>query len=144
MDARPAQPAASSGGGQRLDKWLWFARFARTRTLAAGLVTNGKVRVNKEKVIKPGATVRVGDVITASLGRSVRVVRVLAPGLRRGSATEAAKLFEDLSPPPAIDPATAGDPPLVSALPAPPQREPGSGRPTKRDRRLLDRLKNSG
>lgn len=135
MTAKPAQPPASTGGGQRLDKWLWFARFARTRTLAAGLVTSGKIRVNKEKVIKPGQTVKPGDVITAAAGRGIRVVRVLDPGLRRGPASAAAKLFEDLSPPPVTHPEAGGDPP-----PAGLQREPGSGRPTKRDRRQIDRL----
>lgn len=121
---------------QRIDKWLWFARFAKTRTLAAGLVSNGRIRINRAKVSKPSATVKPGDVITASLGRRVRVVKVIDPGKRRGPATEALRLYEDLTPAPEIpisgQRGSRSDSPFGL-------RTPGAGRPTKRDRRLIDR-----
>lgn len=125
-DEAPTEP----GGPQRLDKWLWFARVLKTRSLAAKLVTEGGVRINRERVEKPSASVRLGDVLTISVHDRVRILRVLAPGVRRGPATEAALLFEDLTPPPAPR----------DAIPAgPADRDTGSGRPTKRERRLTDR-----
>ncbi len=98
-------PQADETATQRLDKWLWFARFARTRSLAARLVEDGKVRVNREKILKPAQSVRPGDVITAAIGGRVRVVRIAAPGARRGPAEEARTLYEDLTPP--AEPANA-------------------------------------
>lgn len=129
-DDHDSTPAA--GGSQRLDKWLWFARVIKTRTLAAGLVTDGHVRVNRERIVKPSQTVRPGDVITVAVGPRVRILEVVAAGERRGSAVEAQALFRDLTPPP--EPREANSP--GDAL-----RDLGSGRPTKRDRRLTDRLK---
>ncbi len=118
--------------GQRLDKWLWFARIAKTRTLATRLVASGKLRVNREKVSKPSRVVRAGDVITAVIHGRVRILRILASGTRRGSAMEAGTLYDDLSPP-------APARPVRSLVPSPPaQRERGAGRPTKRDRRLIE------
>jgi len=114
---------------QRLDKWLWFARFARTRSLAARLVEGGKVRVNREKTLKPAQNVRPGDVITAAVGGRVRVVRITEPGTRRGPAEEARGLYDDLTPP--------DETPQPAAETAP-ARAPGAGRPTKRERRKLD------
>lgn len=80
----------------RIDKWLWHARFCKTRALSASLVSDGKVRVNGQRIEKPGRLVGPGDVLT--LGWAGRVVRVLACGARRGPATEAATLYEDLTP----------------------------------------------
>lgn len=80
----------------RLDKWLWHARFAKTRSVAAGLVERGRVRVNAVRVTKPGRAIRVGDVLTLTLGREVRVVRMLSQGKRRGPASEAQTLYEDV------------------------------------------------
>jgi len=120
---------------QRLDKWLWFARLARTRTLAARLVEGGKVRVNREKVLKPAHSVKTGDVITAALGGRVRVARINDPGKRRGPADEARGLYEDLTPPME---STAMPHPDRPSTPARPE---GAGRPTKRERRKLDALR---
>ncbi|GAB4227423.1 MAG: RNA-binding S4 domain-containing protein [Methyloligellaceae bacterium] len=117
--------------GQRLDRWLWFARLVKTRTLAARLVSSGKVRVNRERELRPGRQVREGDVITAVAHGRVRIFKVLAAGARRGPAAEARTLYEDLTPAPA-----PGAKPLAAAAPA--QRLRGSGRPTKRDRRRID------
>jgi ribosome-associated heat shock protein Hsp15 len=113
---------------QRLDKWLWFARMAKSRTMAAQLVQDGKVRVNRAKVAKPAQTVKPDDVLTIIVRGNIQVLKVLAPGLRRGPPTEARQLYEVLS--------ASGSPAPVQ----PEQRARGSGRPSKRDRRLLDRL----
>ena len=82
---------------QRLDKWLWFARFAKTRTLAAKLVTSGFVRVNGQRVETAAKAVAVGDVITLALARTTAVVRIEHLGERRGPAPEAQTLYTDLS-----------------------------------------------
>ena len=82
---------------QRLDKWLWFGRFAKTRTLAAKLVTSGFVRVNGQRVETAAKGVAVGDVITLALSRTTAVVRIDHLGERRGPAPEAQALYTDLS-----------------------------------------------
>jgi ribosome-associated heat shock protein Hsp15 len=84
---------------QRLDKWLWFARVARTRSLAARLVAGGHVRLNARRIETPAKAVAPGDVLTIALERQVRVLRVVAPGTRRGGFSEASLLFEELSDP---------------------------------------------
>ena len=83
---------------QRLDKWLWFARVVKTRSLAARLVTNGHVRLNARRIETPAKVVGPGDVLTIALEHRVRVLKIVAPGTRRGGFPEAALLFEDLSP----------------------------------------------
>jgi ribosome-associated heat shock protein Hsp15 len=115
----------------RLDKWLWYARFARTRTTAAKLITEARFRVNGQATDKSHHAVRIGDVLTFPLGRHVRVIKVLALAERRGPAPEARLLYEDLDPP---------QPAPVSATPTDAVRPAGAGRPTKRERRALDRL----
>jgi ribosome-associated heat shock protein Hsp15 len=94
-----------AAGTQRIDKWLWFARIIKSRTLAAQLVVEGKVRVNRVKAVKPSQTVRAGDVLTLTLRGRVDIVRVLAPGERRGPPDEARRLYDVLSP------AGTGNPP---------------------------------
>lgn len=139
MTKPAASPTLSEATHQRLDKWLWFARVAKSRTLAAAAVTDGKIKVNRLKAEKPSQTVKVGDVITSRLHRNVRVLKVLGLGERRGPAAEAQLLYEDLTPrsPPAeaardmVEPAAWGE------------RAPGAGRPTKRERRQIDELKRS-
>lgn len=126
----------SDGGSQtdatpsiRVDKWLWHARFLKSRSLAARLVTDGKLRVNGERVVKSSRAVRPDDVLTFPLGNHTRVIRILDPGTRRGPAVEARTLYEDLSPPesqPRQD------------------RIPRTGeRPTKKDRREMDRFRDT-
>ncbi len=117
---------------QRIDKWLFFARVVKSRTLAARLAQSGRVRVNGDKVDQASRPIGPGDVLTITLDRRVRVLRVLQPGERRGPFEEARTLFEDLSPPPTPDRDRQ-----PSAMP--PLREAGSGRPTKRQRRQLDK-----
>ncbi len=109
----------------RLDKWLWYARFFKTRTLSGKVVTAGHVRINRVKVSRAASPVGVGDTLTFAQGRNIRVVRIIALGTRRGPASEAQALYEDLSPPAAATP------------PAP--RYDGGGRPGKKDRRDMAR-----
>ncbi|MDX2306904.1 MAG: RNA-binding S4 domain-containing protein [Hyphomicrobium sp.] len=131
---------ATGSNSQRLDKWLWCARVAKTRTQASTLVTSGKIRVNRVKTDRPAHQVRPGDVITASVGPRVRILKVLALGIRRGPPADARLIVEDLSP--VENSASTGVSPAGQGRnPAAGRREPGSGRPTKRDRRLTDRLK---
>jgi ribosome-associated heat shock protein Hsp15 len=82
----------------RLDKWLWHARFVKTRGLAAKLCEGG-IRIDGNLVAKAGATVRPGQVLTFALGRHVRVIELVAIGVRRGPAEEARALYRDLAPP---------------------------------------------
>ena len=88
----------TDGARIRLDKWLWHARFAKTRSLAAKLCEEG-VRIDGTLVVKPGAMVRPGHVLTFALGRHVRVIELVAVGDRRGPAEEARLLYRDLAPP---------------------------------------------
>ncbi len=115
----------------RLDKWLWAARVFKTRGLAADACDGGKVDVNAAAA-KPAKTLRPGDAVRVTLpqGRH-RLLKVVRLDDRRGSATVARALFDDLTPP---------EPPRTRLAP-PPRREPGMGRPTKRERRDLDRLR---
>ena len=89
--------------GQRIDKWLWYARFFKTRSLAAKFVTGGKIRVATGDVTtraeKSSHIVRVNDVLTFPKGDYVRVIKILDPGTRRGPAPEAQTLYEDLAAP---------------------------------------------
>lgn len=130
---RPGATAPGRETSQRLDKWLWFARLAKSRTLAATAVAEGRIKVNRVRAEKASQTVKVGDVITSRLHRVIRVVRVADLGTRRGPAAEAQRLYEDLSPPP--------EPRQENAGAAWGERAPGTGRPTKRDRRQMLDLK---
>ena len=113
----------------RLDKWLWQARFVKSRSLAAGLVTGGHVRVNGARVTKAAQGVRPGDVLTFAQGDRVRVIRILSSAQRRGPASEAQTLYDDIAPPETEKP--RNDVPPIA-------RMEGNSRPTKRDRRKLD------
>ena len=107
----------------RLDKWLWQARFFKSRSLAAGVVTGGKVRVDSQPVSKPARAVGPGDVLTFVQATQTRVVRIVACGERRGPAPEAAMLYDDLTP-------------IMEKRPYNPGGD-RKGRPTKKDRRDL-------
>lgn len=120
-------------GRQRIDKWLFFSRAVKSRSLAAKLVVAGRVRINRDKAAQASDLVKPGDVLTITLDRRIFVWKVLAAGVRRGPAEEARTLYEDMSPPP-----TPKGEALPDAIPA--LREAGSGRPTKRERRQTDRL----
>lgn len=96
-----------SGGEQRIDKWLFFARVVKSRSLAQKLAISGTIRLNREKVVHSARLVRPGDVLTLQVAGRVRVLKVLEPGDRRGPALEATALYEDLTSPVADAPPTA-------------------------------------
>ncbi len=118
---------------QRIDKWLFYSRAVKSRSLAAKLVTAGRVRINRDKAAQASDLVRPGDVLTITLERAIHVWKVVDAGMRRGPAQEARRLYEDMSPLP-VPPGEA----IASAVA--PLREAGSGRPTKKERRQTDRL----
>jgi ribosome-associated heat shock protein Hsp15 len=140
MSKTPA-PVAAAALSQRLDKWLWFARVTKSRTLAATAVAEGKIRVNSVKADKPSQALKVGDVITSRLSRTVRVFKVLDLGERRGPAAAAQRLYEDLTPRGTLSPGGEAGQVVPADAAAWAEREPGAGRPTKRDRRRIDDLK---
>ncbi len=107
----------------RVDRWLWFARFFKTRGLATKLVQAGHVRGNSAKISKPSHIVGPDDTLTFLQAQTVRVVRIVEVGARRGPAAEAQTLYEDLTPVPDI----AHNKPFAMR----------KGRPSKRDRRAI-------
>lgn len=127
---------SAEGGAQiralRLDKWLWHARVCKSRTLAGKLCEAGRVRVSGMLVRKAHFAIRPGDVVTLPWGPHIRVLRVVALGTRRGPPAEARALYEDLAPPAAAAPPEGGEAE---------SRPPSAGRPTKAERRALERLK---
>ena len=115
----------------RVDKWLWAARVFKTRGLAASACDGGKVDVN-DQAAKPAKSLHAGAVVKVTLAQGRRrILKVATLDDRRGSATVARTLYEDLTPP---------EPPRLRQA-TPPWRPPGSGRPTKRERRELSRLR---
>ncbi|MEQ3678620.1 RNA-binding S4 domain-containing protein [Pseudophaeobacter sp.] len=108
----------------RVDKWLWHARFFKTRSLAAKQISAGHLRLNGSKITKTAQSVTSGDVLSFPQGRQIRVVEVVAIGTRRGPAPEAQTLYLDKTP-------------KQDILPANPRFE-GKGRPDKKSRRALD------
>lgn len=115
---------SEAAGKIRIDKWLWQARFFKTRSLSAKQVSTGHVRLNDTKIHKPAQMVTLGDVLTFPQGRQVRVVRIEAIGTRRGPAPEAQALYFDMSE-------------KQDDVPPNPRFE-GKGRPGKKERRELD------
>lgn len=114
----------------RLDKWLWQARFFKARSKSAKVIAAGHVRLNGEKVKKTSTPIKVGDTLDFLQVETLRTVKIEALGTRRGPAPEAQTLYEDLTPVPEI--------PEVA-----PEIE-RKGRPTKRDRRAIDKIKRAG
>lgn len=115
----------------RLDKWLFHARFCKTRTVAQDFVEKARVRINGQPTEKAHANVRIGDVLTFAQGAHVRVVKIAGLGERRGPAAEAQGLYEDLAP----------IPPKPPPEETPPEWGERHGRPTKRERRQTDKLR---
>lgn len=124
---------ASSAGRLRLDRWLFFSRLVKSRTLAAKMIETGHVRVNGDKIRQPRHAITPGDVLTLALPPGIRIVRLLACGTRRGPASEAQTLYSDMTPPPPA----AQELGSAAARLAP---SPGR-RPTKHERDSLQRLK---
>ena len=120
-----ADHAGGAPGGaaqaMRADKWLWHARFFKTRGLAAKVISSGHLRVNGDKAPKPARSVAPGDVLTFPQGHRIRVVKIVALSARRGPAPEAQALYEDMTP----------ETPEAPKNPA----YDGKGRPSGKDRR---------
>lgn len=119
-------------GRQRLDKWLFFARMVKSRSLAQSYIQSGNVRVNGAPVRQASHVVKIGDRLDISLERVDRVLVVKAAGDRRGPYEEAKLLYDDKTPP--------REPSDRMTLLEQAVREPGSGRPTKKERRALDKF----
>jgi len=126
-------PESDSGTALRIDKWLWAARAYKTRSIAAEACTGGKVSVN-ESGAKPHKLVRVGDIVVFRAGLTDKRWKVLAIADQRGPAPVAQTLYEDLTPPPP-------PPPTATVVDGWRYTQPASGRPNKRERRQLERLK---
>ena len=134
MDADANQIGSAS---VRLDKWLWYARFFKTRGLATKLISSGKLRINGEVTSKPHRQAQIGQVLTFARGPCIRVIRIDEIGKCRGPAAEAATLYTDLDPPPARK--TNKEVRLRNS--GFENRLIGAGRPTKKDRRETTKLK---
>ena len=117
---------------QRIDKWLFFTRMAKSRSVAQALLKAGQVRVNGVPATQASQLVKPGDVLTLRLERGDRILRVKAPGARRGPYEEARGLYDDETPPEDVTKRLTR---LEQAV-----RAPGSGRPVKKERRQIDRL----
>ncbi|KKB78369.1 hypothetical protein VW35_12115 [Devosia soli] len=121
---------------ERLDRFLFFSRAVKSRTLAQKIIESGAIRVNSEKTDRSDHKIGAGDVLTMSLHGRVLVWRILDPGTRRGPASEAQGLYEDMSPPaPPRHERSAFDAAIA-------ERPTGAGRPTKKERRETDALRN--
>ena len=112
----------------RADKWLWFARFFRTRSLSSKYISENSVRVNGTKTKKPSASVKPGDIITLTVGNTTKVVKILSCGVRRGSALDAELLYSLQ---------------YSSFLTENKNYDRVGARPTKKNRRILDKIKSS-
>ena len=116
----------------RLDTWLWYTRFYKSRSLSSKAILNGKLRVNSNKIIKPAFKVKINDVLTINHITMVRIIQVQSLGSRRGPASEAQQLYKDLSG------NTSGASSIKNVSEKP--RKETNKRPTKKDRRILDKI----
>jgi ribosome-associated heat shock protein Hsp15 len=144
LKGNATQASTPATEGQRLDQWLWFARITKSRTLAQALIERGKVRVNRVKVDRARHWLKAGDALTLTLGPHVRVLTVIGFGKRRGPATEAQALYEELTPAPDRTKSSPGvkseDGDTQTALMTAVHPD-GTSRPTKHERRARERLK---
>jgi ribosome-associated heat shock protein Hsp15 len=124
-------PAATTANPIRVDKWLWMVRVFKTRTSATSACTSGRIRVNDEPA-KPATKIGVGDVVEARRTDRTVIYRVVGIPTSRVGAALVPGLVDDLSPP--RPERRSQDPPHAV-------RERGQGRPTKKDRRAIDRLR---
>ena len=116
----------------RLDTWLWYARFYKSRSLCSKAILSGKLRVNSNKIIKPASKIKINDILTINHINRVRIIQVQSLGSRRGPASEAQKLYHDLSGDITDDSKTK----RVSEN----SKKETNKRPTKKDRRILDKI----
>ena len=116
----------------RLDTWLWYARFYKSRSLSSKAILSGKVRVNSNKIFKPASKVKINDVLTINHVTTVRIIQIQSLGARRGPASEAQKLYKDLSG----DATGSANNKNLSQK----SKKDTNKRPTKKDRRILDKI----
>ena len=116
----------------RLDTWLWYARFYKSRSLSSKAILSGKLRLNSNKIIKPASKVKINDVLTINHINMVRIIQVQSLGSRRGPASEAQKLYNDLS-------GDMIDASKIKSVSEKSKKETNK-RPTKKDRRILDKI----
>ena len=116
----------------RLDTWLWYARFYKSRSLSSKAILSGKLRVNSDKISKPASKVKINDVLTINHVNMVRIIQVESLGVRRGPASEAQKLYKDFS-------GDAKGAFNINHLSEKSKKDTNK-RPTKKDRRILDKI----
>ena len=116
----------------RLDTWLWYARFYKSRSLSSKAILSGKLRVNSNKIIKPAAKVKLNDVLTINHVNMVRIIQIQSIGSRRGPASEAQALYNDLS----AEETSASKIKYVFEK----SKKDTNKRPTKKDRRILNKI----
>jgi len=124
----------SSNPSQRIDKWLWHARFFKTRSTSQKQVTTGKIRVDSEKISSPSRKVSAGNVLTITRERDIKIIEILAIAERRGPYSEAQLLYNDMSPPKPEKQAQEQTRESMSRI----QSE---GRPTKHQRKQIVAMK---
>tara|TARA_B100000401_G_C52239628_1_gene454454 strand:+ start:149 stop:532 length:384 start_codon:yes stop_codon:yes gene_type:complete len=116
----------------RLDTWLWYARFYKSRSLSSKAILSGKLRVNSDKIIKPASKVKINDVLTINHVNMVRIIQVQSLGFRRGPASEAQQLYNELSG----EVTGSSNKKYVFEK----SIKEINKRPTKKDRRILDKI----
>lgn len=121
---------------QRIDKWLWHARFVKTRSLAQKLVTSGKVRIDSEKITSANKKIRVSNVLTIAIQREIKIIEITGIPQRRGPYSEAQTFYKDLTPPSEIAPRD-------SKLKKVKSTEARTPRPTKHQRKQILALKHN-
>ena len=116
----------------RLDTWLWYARFYKSRSLSSKAILNGKLRINSNKITKPATKVKTNDVLTLNYVNEIRIIQIQRLGSRRGPASEAQSLYIDLTED------RIGSSNVKSKIEK--SKKDSNKRPTKKDRRLLDKI----
>ena len=116
----------------RLDTWLWYARFYKSRSLSSKAILNGKLRINSNKITKPATKVKTNDVLTLNYVNEIRIIQIQSLGSRRGPASEAQSLYKELTED------RFGSFNVKSKIEK--SKKDSNKRPTKKDRRLLDKI----
>ena len=116
----------------RLDTWLWYARFYKSRSLSSKAILSGKLRINSNKITKPATKVKTNDVLTLNYINEIRIIQIQSLGSRRGPASEAQSLYIDLTED------RIGSSNVKSKIEK--STKASNKRPTKKDRRLLDKI----
>ena len=116
----------------RLDTWLWYARFYKSRSLSSKAILSGKLRINSNKITKPATKVKTNDVLTLNYVNEIRIIQIQSLGSRRGPASEAQSLYIDLTED------KIGSSNVKSKIEK--SKKDSNKRPTKKDRRLLDKI----